>query len=1121
MKCPRCNAENPTDARFCNACGGKLELACPQCGKTNPVGSRFCNACGSSLQATPQKPSIDFSQPRSYTPRHLADKIAATRGAMEGERKLVTILFADVADYTAMSERLDPEEVHQIMDGCYRILMDRVHRYEGTVNQFTGDGIMALFGAPIAHEDHAQRACRAALAIQEALVDFAEELKRRRGIAFSMRIGINSGLVIVDTIGNDLQMDYTALGDTVNLASRMESLSAPGGVLVSENTHRLARDFFKFRSRGSIKVKGKRAPQAAFDLMRTGEVETRMGASVARGLTRFVGRHRSLPALLGAFERAKSGSGQVVGLVGDAGVGKSRLLYEMRNRLAPEEYGYLEGRCLEYGGSMAYLPILYILRSYLEIREGDREALIKKRMQERILGLDENLGYVIAPLQSLLSLSIEDEAFAALEPKERRERTFEALRDLLVRGSQQRPLILAIEDAHWIDRTTEAFLDYMIGWLTRTPILLIILYRPEYTHPWGSKSYYTKIGLDQLSPASSSELIQAVLEDGETAPELRQLILDRAAGNPLFMEEFTHSLLENGAIQRKDEKYVLSKSSADIQVPDTIQGIIAARMDRLENNLKRTMQVASVIGRDFAFRILQAISEMRAELKSHLLNLQGLEFIYEKRLFPELEYIFKHALTREVAYNSLLLKRRKEIHARIGQAIEELYPDRLAEFYEMLAHHYSKSDSLEKACRYCRLAGEKAEAAYAHSEALDFFKSGLDLLDRLPDTTENKRKKMEVLYLMRLPLLYSGYPEESLVLFQEGGRLAEELGDQGYLARFDYSLGVYHSLRGDPRLGVRYLKGAFEEARKNQDIELMGPLALGLFVSYLPAGKYYKIADMAPDVIDLIEKAGKESDSFSLGYRPYPRLCSYCGQSMGFLGRFDEGRIFLEKGLRNASKVSYLPSLGVVEMQYGFFYWAKGDWESSKAHFEKGIGYSEEANDALISALSWSSLGLVCAMLGDHEIGKKYAGKGLEIHRGIGVDMFLSLAHFQLGWIYLESGDLKNARGMAEESLRLSKKNGEKFIEGWSRILLGKIVGREAPHEIHKAEEYIRKGIAICEKLKTRPFYTQGYLFLGQLYLNAGDKEKAIELLQKAEAMFREMGMDYWLGEARAALAGL
>jgi len=587
------------------------------------------------------------------------------------------------------------------------------------------------------------------------------------------------------------------------------------------------------------------------------------------------------------------------------------------------------------------------------------------------------------------------------------------------------------------------------------------------------------------------------------------------------MEEFTHTLLENGSIERKDEKYILSGKASDIQVPDTIQGIIAARMDRLEDNLKRTMQVASVIGKDFAFRILQTITGMREELKSNLLSLQGLEFIYEKNLFPELEYIFKHALTQEVAYNSLLLKRRKEIHARIGKAIEELYTERLEEFYEMLAYHYSRSDSLEKACRYSRLSGEKAVGNYSHREACDFYKDAIDLLNKLPETAENKKEKMKILFLMRLPLSVLSFPEGALGLFQEGVRVSKELGDERYLARFYNEMGIYYSFKGDPQLGIKYSENAFKAARKNRDIELMTLLAFGLSVSYSPAGENYKIVDMAPDVIDLIEKAGRESDFFSMGWNPYSLLCSYCGESMAFLGTFDGGKTFLEKGLRNVTKMNDLITLGLVEFLYGWFYLAKGDWEPSKEHFEKGIKHSEETKWVLGSAMSWSGLGYTCAMLGDRETGKRHAENGLKIHRDSGVEMLLSLAHYVLGRIHLDLGDLKNARSLAEKALRLSQKNNEKLIEGMSWLLLGTILGKTEPLKINKAVEYILKGIEICRELKIKAYYPLGRLYLGELYLNGGKKEKAIDNLKKAEGMFREMGMDYWHGKAQEVLAAL
>ena len=1121
MRCPQCQFENVDGAKFCNECGSKLEVSCSKCGKPNPPGSKFCNECGNELKELQIGAPVDFTKPQSYTPKHLADKILTTRSSIEGEHKLVTVLFADVADYTAMSEKLDPEEVHQIMDGAFKILMDEIHKYEGTINQFTGDGVMALFGAPVSHEDHAQRACYAALSIQKTMGEYGEKIEKDTGVEFQMRVGLNSGPVIVGAIGDDLRMDYTAVGDTTNLGSRMESLAGPGAILVSGNTHRLVRDFFEFKSMGKIEVKGKKDPQEAFELIKASEVATRIGASVARGLTRFVGRKNSMAALLDAFDKVKSGSGQVVGLLGEAGVGKSRLLLEMRNLLPQGEYHYLEGRCLQYGGSMAYLPVLDILRSYFDIKEGDREFLIKKKMEEKILDLDGKLKGVIPPFQSLLSLKVDDEDFLKLEPKTKREKTFEALRDLLMRVSQEKPLVLAVEDLHWMDKTSEEFLGYLIGWLTNTPILLLLLYRPEYNHPWGSKSYYTKIGLDQLGTQSSSELVKAILEEGEAAPELTQLILNRAAGNPLFMEEFTHTLLENGAIEKKDEKYVLSGKASDIQVPDTIQGIIAARLDRLEENLKRTMQVASVIGRDFAFRILQTITGLREELKSYLLNLQGLEFIYEKNLFPELEYIFKHALTQEVAYNSLLHKRRKEIHEKIGKALEELYPERLEEFYEMLAYHYSRSDNFEKACHYLKLSGKKAEGKFCSWEAIGFYKETIDMLNRQPEEGKSKREKLEVIHLTTFPMLHLGYPEDLLPMLQEGERLSKELDDKRNLVMIYGRMGSYFAHIGKPLRGMKYAESAFEEARKTRDLDLIAPAAFELCAPTMGAGEFHKTVDVAVSVLNLIEKTKRQSDFFGQSVNVYSTLCARCGGSMSYLGHFHEAEAVLEKGVLNATAIGDLRALAVVELYFGHMFWAKGAWEDAKEHYEICIKHSEEMKWPMVLSLAWSGLGHACSFLGDQVTAAKNIEKGLKIQLDAGIGWWLSWHYVFLSAVRFNSGDLKGALDFIEKALQISQKNAGKFLEGLSLIWMGRIVGRSDPSRKDKAEQYILKGINILEKLELKTSYTLGRFFLGEFYLDAGQREKAAESLKKADGMFQEMGMDYWSDRTKEVMQRL
>ena len=1119
MKCPKCSTENSETRKFCRECGAKLSQLCSRCGSENIPGDKFCGECGYDLREPTEAPPPDYLEPQSYTPKFLADKILTNRSAIEGERKLVTVLFADVANYTSMAEKLDPEEVHQIMDGCFKILLDEIHLYEGTINQFTGDGVMALFGAPVAHEDHAQRACHGAIAIQKAMRAYGEKIQKDYEVDFRMRVGINSGPVIVGAIGDDLRMDYTAVGDTTNLASRMEGLAEPSSIMVSANTYKIAKDFFEFRPFGEVKIKGKEVAQVVYELIKAGEVETRIEVSVARGLTKFVGRKSEMEALKEAFEKARSGSGQVVGIVGEAGVGKSRLLLELRNELPEGQYIYLEGRCLHYGGVMPYLPILDILRSFFEIKEGEQEFSIKKKMSEKVLQLHEKLQSDLPPFHDLLSLKVEDEAYLNLEPQQKREKTFEALRDLIIRVSLHKPLILAVEDLHWMDKTSETFLNYLIGWLANARILLILLYRPEYVHSWGSKSYYTKIGVDQLSMKTSAELVQSILQGALVVSELMELISNRTDGNPLFMEEFTHSLIENGIIQRKAHQYVLSQKPADIQVPDTIQGVIAARIDRLEDNLKSTMQVASVIGRDFAFRILQTITDMKEELKSHLINLQGLEFIYEKRLFPELEYIFKHILTQEVAYNSLLTKRRKEIHEKIGKAIEEIYTDRLEEFYEMLAYHYSKSDNHEKAYTYFRLSGNKSLKKHSPWEALHHYKEAVNALKELPASDDTRKDQIEIYRLLHAPSVILGYPEGSLEIFQDALEVSKKLRDAGNLALFYMDIGFYHYFRGETLQAIILGENAVQEAKKTDDSEAIISAINDLCYMCQTAGEYFKIMQLAPDGIGLAEKTKKEYDIFQgRTVCTYKSLCSIYGISMGMIGNFSQGKLYCEKAIQVAEKINHLRSLGQAELYCGYLDNIKGEYKHAIEHLQKSVELLEQSKYFLMLTLARSFLGYAYFLQGDPQKAIENIQIALKIHNDIGFMLSISTHYMYLSMAYFDLGNQEKALECIEKSVNLGHKSNEKGNEGLAHIWRGRILAKLDPLKKVEAEESIRKGIEILERLKLKALYADGYLALGEIYADRDQKEQALGYLKKAESMFEEMGMDYWLEKTQEIL---
>jgi len=1121
MKCPKCQFENAGGIKFCGECGAKLETICPKCSFRNAPGIKFCGECGHDLREAKAPAPVDYSKPQTYTPKFLAEKILSTGKSLEGERKLVTVLFADVAGYTTMSEKLDPEEVRQIMEGCFQILMDEIHRYEGTIDKFTGDGVMALFGAPLAHEDHAQRACYAALAIQKALESYGQKVERDCKIPFRMRVGLNSGPVIVGSVGKDLKMDYTAVGDTVNLASRMQTMSEPGRILVSADVHKMARDFFNFKARGKMSVKGKEEPVEAYELLEPTEVASRIEASVLRGLTRFVGREKEMATLREALDKAKSGSGQVVCIIGEAGVGKSRLLLELRRTTGQEEYTYLEGQCLHYGSSMPYLPLLDILRSYFGLKEGEREFLVRKRLEEKTSAIDPKLKAILPPLQELLSLKVEDEGYLKLEPQMKREKIFEAIRNLLVVESQRKPLMVALDDFQWTDRTSEEFLTYFIGHLPNSRILVLLLYRPEYTHQWASKSCYSQIRVDELPTKSSADLVRAMLEEGEVAPELRELILKRAAGNPLFMEEFTHTLLENGSIQKKDHQYVLNRKPSEIHVPDTIQGIIAARMDRLDENLKRIMQVASVIGRDFAYRILQTITGMQEELKGHLVNLQGLEFIYEKSLYPELEYVFKHALTQEVAYNSLLLKRRKQIHERIGKAIEELYPERLEEFCEALAHHYSTAENWEKSLEYLRLSAEKAQRSYATQEAFRYYCEALKALGRLPDTEQNKRARLDITRSTGQVMNVLAYPEGSLGILEEALKAAEELGDRAASLRLNAAVGNAHVVAGNTIEGLKFTKKAFGEAEKLGDEDTVLTTAVLLCGVYFNRGQAAQIADVAPKAIALLEKRQVTSTSLLTVFDMYVGLLDYFGWARAMLGDFDEGERLCQKAIRYASEVKNQYSLALAHVMLSTGSLFRGKAETTLHHAREAIRLSEEVQMPIFLAPCWVMEGYGHYYRDDFAAARECAEKSISLILEHRVGLALSPAYVLSGLVSLALGDLPKARSSLEQALKVAQDNDQKHYESIATMRLGRILAEADPSQAAAAEQMILQGMKITDELKIRPLQAYGHLALGETYALAGQKEKALASLNKARQMHEEMGMDYWLTRTEKALEKL
>src|SRR4029453_17649108 len=655
MQCPRCQHENPHGARFCEECATGLARTCSNCGTTLSATAKFAPACAHPAAAGAGTPS---RSPESYTPKHLAERIINSKAALEGERKQVTVLFADLKGSMELLADRDPEEARKLLDPVLERMMESVHRYEGTVNQVMGDGIMALFGAPVAHEDHAVRACYAALRMQELVKSYADQAFRAHGITVRIRVGLNSGEVVVRSIRSDLRIDYSAVGQTTHLAARMEQLAPPGAVWMTAQTFRLAETFVQGQPLGPVPVHGLDTPVEVFELIAAGRARTRFQASTVRGLSRFVGRDAEMQQLLAALDGARRGHGEVVAVVGEPGVGKSRLFHELIHSDHAVGGRILQAGAASYGRATSYLPVIDLLKALFRIDERDDIRSIRAKTTGHLLTLDEALKDLLSPVLWLLDALPKEDGLWDLEPPQRRQLTLEAIKRLLLRESQVQPLVLVLEDLHWIDPETQALLDNLVESLPAVPVLLLVNYRPEYGHNWVGKTYYRQLRIDPLPPESADELLQALVGDEAELVPLKRLLINRRDGNPFFLEESVRTLVETGALAGDRGAYRLTTEVPTIHVPATVQALLAGRIDRLPPDEKRLLQACSVIGKDVPVALLQAlVPDREGDLRRGLAHLQAAEFLYETRLFPELEYTFKHALTHEVAYASLLHER--------------------------------------------------------------------------------------------------------------------------------------------------------------------------------------------------------------------------------------------------------------------------------------------------------------------------------------------------------------------------------------------------------------------------------------------------------------------------------
>jgi len=1144
MQCPKCQFENPEGAKFCVECGNKIEIICPKCSSVISPTFKFCSECGQKLSIPSEATSKDLSldekliKIQKYLPKGLTEKVLSQKDRIEGERKQVTVMFCDMEGFTQLSEKLGPEEAYTVMDQVYEILIHKVHDYEGTVNEFTGDGIMALFGAPIALEDAPQRAIRSAYAIHREMTKFSDQIKLEKEniLPIRMRIGIHTGPVVVGTLGNDLRVEFKAVGDTVNLASRIEGLAVPGSTYVSEDIFRLTEGLFRFEALGEYTVKGKAESVKAYRVIAPSTSRTRFDVSAERGLTPFVGRQRALELLLDSFERSKAGRGQAFSIMAEAGVGKSRLLYEFRKAVANENVTFLEGKCLSYSRGVAYHPIIDVLKSNFDVGAEDANSEIREKLKRglKILGADE-----VSTFPYLLELfSVKDGGIEkiAISPEEKKHRITEAIKVITIKGSEIRPLIIAIEDLHWVDKSSEDYLKDLLDSISGVRVFLIFTYRPEFVHTWGGRSYHSQVNLNRLPNRESLLMVSHLLGTDTLDRELEELILEKTEGVPFFIEEFIKSLKELNIIAREDSKYRLAKDVPAVIVPSTIQDVIMARVDSLPVGAKEVLQTGSVIEREFVYELIKVVSGLpEKELLSRLSVLKEAELLYERGIYPQSTYIFKHALTQVVAYESLLVRRRQELHRIIGQTIEKLYADRLAEQYEVLAYHFAQGEEWAKALEYFCKAAKKAVQTFATREAVVLYDQALEAADHLGEDVEYKTLIAIHQAKVELYAVLSDFERARA----EGDRilaLARRVGDRvnegSALARMASALYWAHDFDG----ALEYSLGAIEVATLADAKQVLA-------AAHFTAGTVHAMTGRLNQAEEELTRSFTISHAVGDVVHQTQSLI-FAGYLKNWEGKFNEALRLESKALKIAREHNLMIPLLRSLFGCGLILTGKGDYDKALSAFEEGLQLSEKVGDKFYGYRFLNSLGWLYSELGDldraielNRLGAEGGRKrgdpetiaNAEINLG---DIFLTktdivMAHefldgvnklvmnpattdwmkwrystrlfASLGKLWLARGDPSKAQGFADQCLEIATRtNSQKYlVKGWR--LKGEIALLNKQSD--EAEDALRQALTIAKAIGNPTQLWKTYLIMGRLHTKA----KRQEMVEQAYGAAREI----------------
>jgi class 3 adenylate cyclase/tetratricopeptide (TPR) repeat protein len=1141
LNCPRCRNQNLDDALFCDECGTPLETACSSCGEANRRGAKFCKKCGESLSRTAVAASstaTNIPVPRPSIPKHLAEKILASRHALEGERKQVTILFADIKDSTRLVEGRDPEQAQQLLDPILKTMMDAVHRYEGTVNHILGDGIMALFGAPLAHEDHAVRACYAALAMQQQLRHYADEIGPSDELP-RICIGLNSGEVVVRSIDNDLKFDYLAVGDSIHLAARMQELADPGAILMTARTLSEVEGFVQVTSLGLLQAKGFARLIESFELTGVTAVRKRLHAAVARGLSGFVGRSTEVEIFKRVLQQASSRHGQILALYGEPGMGKSRLVYEFTHSHLPPQWTVLEATSASYGKATPYYPLIELLRRYFQVHEGESRETIRLKVQMHLLELDARLKDAIPPLLALLDALPDAESqgrtdafstkkdrelseliykFAYLEPQQRRRLTFEALKRVLIRESLKQPVLLLMEDLHWIDNETQAFLDDLVESLPMTRLLLLVNHRPGYSHTWSDKSYYTQIRVDPLPEQGAEELLRFLLGDNQDLAPLKELLIKRTEGNPFFVEESVRSLVESEFLTGIKGQYRPGLKIDSIRIPSTVQTVLADRIDRLPTAEKHLLQTASAIGVIVPMALLRAVAGLpEDELHRHLATLRSAEFLYESNLFPDLEYTFKHALTNEVVYGAMLHDHKTLLHARIVTAIEQIQADKLPDHIETLAHHAFHGELWEKAVSYLKEAGLKAISRSGFGDAVTCFERALEALQHLPETQETLRHTIDLRFDFRNAFFLMGAFDQALSHLEAAKAPAEALGDKTRLGQLYNFMTAHWNLTGESSRAIPLAEQAanLTVGPGERDLHIVAHYYLG--IACHNTGNYARAVEVLKKGLSLIGE--RKHERFATTGIVFATGSTWLARSLAQTGDFCDAiaaatqAVVIGEETNDSYSLSYgLYSLGMVLL-------IQGKLNAAISPLERALDICRTSSIPVQLPLIWSCLGFVYALSGKIDAGQQLLQQAVES----GASMRrIGGQPMRMAWLceaLLSANRIKEAQSIAQNAFDVVRKVKDRGGQAWILRLLAQIEANCDSPDYERARSYYEQSLELATELGMRPVQAHCHDDLGHLYFKMEKYREAWRELSTAIEFYQNLEMTFWLPAAETSLA--